>query len=359
MKALFDFFTASDFIVAMIAVALTLTVTVCLVQLFRIPPFFRNRFDQAVRRCGLHNAEKEFPVLVKVRPDKTKAHGVIYEAESKGLSPVDFDKKAAGLGAALGGHIYALNFGRTTSRVQVFLLPHKYAGPTVLGVNIETARRFLDLPNTLVVGATGSGKSYFLLTLLGVYAKFTQDFPVSITICDYKKSSFSQFEGEKNFYGYTAVPEGIRKFYAEFSERLEANDPERNKRLCLLLIDEYGALIAAQPKKIAEELKKMVANMLIMGRSLGCRVLIGVQRGDSEHFGAGARDQFKSILGFGNLSAEQKQMLFREYRESMNERNGLGEGYLLRDGQDIERVKVSEIEDEAGLYECIREAMNR
>ena len=125
----------------------------------------------------------------------------------------------------------------------------------------------------------------------------------------------------------------------------------------MLLIDEYGALISAQDKKTADELKMMISNILFMGRSLGCRVLIGVQRADAEHFKSGARDQFRAILGLGNLSKEQKQMLFSDYKDTMDERNGLGEGYLLIDGQDIKRVQVAEIKDMEKLNIQIRLAM--
>lgn len=328
-----------------------------LVQFARTPILLKSRWRRAVERSGLWNAQRETPELLSVRPDPNKAHGLIFKVDGKGLSPADFERRADRLETGLGGQVYALEYGRKTSQVLVYLLPHKYAVPFALGVNAATAERFLDLPNLLTVGATGTGKSYFLLTLLGVYAKYAPD--VSITVCDYKKSSFAQFEDTTNFYGYNDVPDGIRRFYQEFTERLEANDPDRNRHIRVLLIDEYGALISAQDKKLADELKTMVANMLFMGRSLGCRVLIGVQRADAEHFKAGARDQFKAVLGLGNLSAEQKQMLFRECKDRMAKRNGLGEGYLLIDGQELEQIKVAELQDEGGLNESIRKAMCR
>lgn len=52
-------------------------------------------------------------------------------------------------------------------------------------------------------------------------------------------------------------------------------------------------------------------------------------------------------------------MLFSDYKDSMTERNDIGEGYLLIDGQDIERVKVAAIADMDALDASIREAMNR
>jgi len=140
---------------------------------------------------------------------------------------------------------------------------------------------------------------------------------------------------------------------------LEANDEKRNAKKRVLLIDEYGALIAAQDKQAADELKMMVANMLFMGRSLGIVVLIGVQRADAEHFKAGARDQFKAILALGNLSKEQKMMLFADHKDELTDNNGVGEGYLLEDGRGIERVKVALIDDFDGLNQTIRQAMCR
>lgn len=127
----------------------------------------------------------------------------------------------------------------------------------------------------------------------------------------------------------------------------------------MVLVDEYGALISAQDRKTAEEMKVKIGNMLFMGRSLGIKVLIGVQRADASYFQAGARDQFHAILALGNISKEQKEMLFAEYKEKMTDRNGVGEGYLLVDGKDIERVKVVPIRDFGEMNTSIVEALSR
>jgi hypothetical protein len=208
--------------------------------------------------------------------------------------------------------------------------------------------------NLLVVGRTGSGKSYFLALILYLFAKYRN---ANITICDFKKSSFAHFDKAPNFCGYEECPDGIREFYEEFEARLQANDTERNKQIKVLLIDEFGALISSRERKEADELKTMVANMLFMGRSLGIVVIIGIQRADSEYFKAGARDQFMAILALSNLSKEQKNMLFSEYKEEMTAKNGRGQGYLLIDGQGVERVKIAKIKDFDRLNDVIETNM--
>ncbi len=319
-----------------------------------IRPYSLTDTRNLFRRAGLHNGKGEYPSIVAVRRDKYKQHGRIYVIRNCGVSVPEFDAAVCKLEAAFDGKIYAIEYGRDTSRTLLYVLPRKYAQPMIIS---QETRQLCEVPNCLVVGATGSGKSYALAVLLSIYTRYIPD--VSITVCDFKKSSFAYLADTPNFYGYEAVPEGIRQFYREFSERLAANDEQRNRQIRVLLIDEYSAMLNALDKKETEAVKRMVGNMLFMGRSLGIRVLIGVQRADAEHFQAGARDQFHAILGLGNLSREQKQMLFPDYKDQMNDRNGLGEGYLLLDGHAIERVRVAAIQDMDGINANIRKAMCR
>lgn len=327
---------------------------ICLIGIVHCPPHLKRQVKIAVERAELHNGKGEYPILLSVSDDVSKLHGKVYNIKNMGISLKEFKEKSEKLTPTLGGVIYEIDFGRTTNITRLYILPYKYKRPSLISINDESLS---NEPNFLVVGKTGSGKSYALYVLLGIYAKYTN---ASITVCDYKKSSFANFEDIPNFYGYTDVIDGVKEVYKEFCNRLKTNDDEINGHIKVLIIDEYGALISSQDKKTADELKTMVGNMLFMGRSLGIRVIIGVQRADAEYFKAGARDQFHAILGLGNLSQEQKRMLFADYKDKMTERVGIGEGYLLIEGRrDIEHVKVATIKSFDTINANIRKAMSR
>jgi hypothetical protein len=352
----FPLYSYIEIAVYALLILIVIAGAVGILTFIRTPIILNFLLKQRFKKFGFCNAEGEFPIVLRKKKDRNKKHGEIYRFVNKGMSISIFERYVSQLEVALNGRIYAMDYGKSnTSITFVYVLPRKYDTPSIISCNDDFLIR--DLINLLVVGKTGSGKSYALLVILCAIAKFKKDAGVSITICDYKKSSFAQFEDTPNFYGYHDVPDGIRNFYAEFQARLEANDPERNKMIRVLLIDEYGAMIAAQEKKEAEELKTMVANLMFMSRSLGLIVCIGVQRADSEHFKIGSRDQFKAIMGLSVISKEQKAMLFNDHKEQMTANNGLGEGYLLTDSGGLQRIKVASVRDMHSLHETIRQAM--
>lgn len=348
-------FSVYQILISVLYLLIAMLLLIAIVRWIRTPLYLRWKFQRGFNQIGFKNSTGEIPILLSRRKDKNKKYGVIYTFKSVGLSAVDFDSKVHQIQTVVNGCVYEIAYSKKSmNRILLSVLPQKYNTPKIISPDNVT---LCQEPNLLCVGKTGSGKSCALATLLGKYALHIPG--VSITVCDYKKSSFAQFDGTPNFYGYEDVPDGIRKFYKEFRERLAANDEQRNGQVKVLLIDEYGVLISAQEKKVAEELKTMVGNMLFMGRSLNIRVLIGLQRADAEYFRAGARDQFRAILALGNISKEQKQMLFSDFKENMTEENGIGEGYLFIDGQGLERVKIANIDNSnmERLNESIRKAM--
>lgn len=341
-----------------VIIALMLTIFVCIIQLFRCPPFERLRFQKVFKQIGLHNRLGEYPALLSKKIDKGKKNGYIYKLQNIGIPMDILDNMIYSSEHSLHLKVNHIEYGRKAKTVLLYAVPDKYAKPEEISLSNRTYEEVLcKLPNLLCVGQTGSGKSYALSVILAIYARAIPD--VSITISDYKHSLLAPLAHSQNYYGYDKAVEGITLFYEEFKERLAAHDPERNNHTMILLIDEYSALIGSQDKKGAEELKTMVGNMLLMSRSLGMKIIVGMQTAHSEHFKTGARDQFHGILALGNLSKEQKQMLCPDYKEKMGDHNSVGEGYLLINEKDIERVKISKIKDMETLIEIIRPTMNR
>lgn len=331
---------------------------VFLVQLLRCPPFEQYRFQKFFRQRGLHNHLEEYPSLLSKRPDRQKAHGYIYKISNVGIPMETLNNKIRSDERTLRLKITNLDYGRKAKTILIYAIPIKYAKPSVISLDSEIYRdAFCNLPNFLCLGQTGSGKSYAISTILGIYAKHIPN--ISITIADYKHSLLTPLANTPNYYGYNNAIEGIERFYEEFQERLASHDPERNRQVRLLIIDEYSSLVSSQSKTQGEALRTMVGTLLSMSRGLNMKIAVCTQTGHSEFFKTGARDQFHAVLALGNISKEQKQMLFYDYKDAMNEHNHVGEGYLLIDGKDIERVKIAEIKDMDTLCDIIRPAMNR
>jgi DNA segregation ATPase FtsK/SpoIIIE-like protein len=220
------------------------------------------------------------------------------------------------------------------------------------GLNLPLSWRLETHSHLLIVGGTGSGKTYAERLILGKIVKYIGD--AEITICDFKNDDFRMFDGLPRHYGYDDCAEGLTEYYSAFQRRLDGEDGTTNPRI--LLFDEF---VTSREKKAADEVKSKLSSLLMLGRSYKTHIIIGLQRADAEHFKAGARDQFGAILGLGNLSKERKQMLFSEYKDEITADCGRGTGYFLRDGIGISRALVPTVGDMAKLNRAIQHGLSR
>lgn len=187
-------------------------------------------------------------------------------------------------------------------------------------------RLTLEYGHFLIVGRTGSGKTYGLYHLiLQAYMKADDKQPM-IFFCDPKGSSL-MVVGKKVSSDTTALPapgevsnfsaikDEIEKVYKLLLDRQKELEPKLDKekldadysdfgmKPIILIIDEWGALsklLSAETRK--EEPRKiidMVTSIIFMGRQLGVFVWIIMQQANAKALTTEIRDSmmFRTVLG--------------------------------------------------------------
>lgn len=203
-------------------------------------------------------------------------------------------------------------------------------------------------PHALFTGASGSGKSTAVLYSIGSVLK--ADPSIEIAFFDFKNSEdFSFMSNYKNFYTGEKCYWGLRKFYENFCKTREFGGKPGKRQL--LIFDEYPAFISylggkdkLDKTKRSNEILSIVSEILMLGRGLNTYIWIVCQRADSSWFSVGSRDNFMIRCCLGNLSKEQKTMLFSG--EDIPDRIFRpGEGVLSADGKELMEVKFPKIID--------------
>ena len=215
--------------------------------------------------------------------------------------------------------------------------------------------------HVLLTGASGSGKSYGLIYLIGNLLK---NYPrIKLWFCDFKNSEDFKFLKDYPFYfSGNNCYDGIMEYYNEFTNSREKSDfSSRN----ILICDEYPALInylsmkdKRDKTKYANEILSAIAEILCMGRGIHYYVWIVTQRADSTLFNNGSRDNFMVVIALSRLSKEQKGMLFsgEDIPDTLKHQ---GEGIILSDGHALREIKIPRIADITDWNMHIRDILDR
>lgn len=200
----------------------------------------------------------------------------------------------------------------------------------------------------LLTGASGSGKSYALLFIMG---KILQKCPsIIVYFCDFKNSEDFRFmKGYPYYFAGDECYSGIMRYYESFTAaRLEGHSDKRYVLIC----DEYPAFITylqnkdkANKTKSSNEILSVISELLMLGRGLSYGVFITCQRSDSSWFSSGSRDNFMISICLGNPSKEQKTMLFPGEDLPKERIYKKGEGIISRDGSRVQEIKIPYIND--------------
>lgn len=180
-------------------------------------------------------------------------------------------------------------------------------------------------PHYLITGGTGSGKTTYSLYLLGKLCLTYKN--AKVYILDFKGDEhFQRFNNYENYFSYVDCIAGLREVYEEFSERLKITG---DFPPLIIFVDELASMISYFSRSTSEknEIQRIIAEILMMGRSKSVHIITSTQRPDSSLFSNGARDNYTFKLGLGNLSSEGKKMIFPS-SDIVFKKCNVGYGYL-------------------------------
>ena len=215
--------------------------------------------------------------------------------------------------------------------------------------------------HALLTGASGSGKSYALLYLLGMLLKSHPD--IIVFFLDFKNSEDFRFlESYQYFYSGDTCYHGIIDYYRLFTEIRNQNE---SRARYLVICDEYPSLINYYQMKDKKEktaysndILSAISEVLMLGRGNFFGAWLITQRADNTLFANGSRDNLMIKIGLGKLSREQIGMIFTA-EDIPNKMYKQGEGILLADGHELVEVKYPRIQNLDEWKQHILSALNR
>ena len=219
------------------------------------------------------------------------------------------------------------------------------------GTNASIYWDYKRTPHMLVIGSTGSGKSYAVKGIMGKIVKYLPN--GSITVCDYKSEDYAFLKNLPNYYAFDNCTDGLNQFFSEFQKRQNGEDNSRSMKL--LVFDEWASFLAVLDKKEATEAQKKLSTLLMLGRSFNVHILVSVQRADSTYFER-ARDNFSVVIALGNLSKESA-LMFGFDRDLMTNCSEAGQGHILYNGANMQPIIVPKIRDMDFLEKTIAKAV--
>lgn len=203
----------------------------------------------------------------------------------------------------------------------------------------------LSNPHSLIVGGTGSGKSFFILGKIVSYLSLTPQ--AELYIVDPKKADLSllRFIGGMEEKVVTE-PNQIAKMLREVVEIMEDRYKTYFNNISafgkdytdfglspvILIFDEFSAFIHSVDKKLSKEVLDYIFTIVMKGRQAGVQVEILMQRPSADDLPTNIRAQMGFKAGLGAMDKIGYNMIFDTNDVDFKTVTEKGGGYIQIDG---------------------------
>ncbi|MEW9575625.1 FtsK/SpoIIIE domain-containing protein [Bacillus toyonensis] len=199
-------------------------------------------------------------------------------------------------------------------------------------------------PHVLIVGGTGSGKTYLVNTILLDYLRKGAE----LFIADPKSADLATIGRIVNREHTATTENEIAKLLREASEEMERRYRELfadkasfgktwkdfpGVKPLVVVIDEYAAFTAVSSSKVIKEVQGYLFNLILKGRQAGIEIIMIMQRPDANLLSGNLRDQFGVRIGLGNMTDDGRRMLFGSVDMEFKSIREIGGGYTMIEGQ--------------------------
>ena len=205
----------------------------------------------------------------------------------------------------------------------------------------------IKIRSLLLVGITGSGKSYALMGLIAQLQNWSTC-PV-VYYADPKGSDIAVLGGslapERTADDIDGIIDLLGAFYGEMlvrkaemkdrlSDRLGVDFTEWQLPTYIFIMDEYAAFQASisRDKKRREEVEEILRNVILMGRQLGFFAWICMQKSDSSDIPTAIRDNLPLKVCLGNTPSTTLITIFGRSADLPSRHWGKGQGLIFCDG---------------------------
>lgn len=220
----------------------------------------------------------------------------------------------------------------------------------------DKRNRGIKIRSLLLVGITGSGKSYALMGLIAQLKNWP--IPPVVYYADPKGSDIavlgSSLAPERTADNIDGIIDLLRQFYdcmmkrkvemqGKLSGRLGADFTDFQLPAYIFMLDEFAAFQASinRDKKRRDEVEEILRNVVLMGRQLGFFAWICMQKSDSSDIPTAIRDNLPLKICLGHAPTTTLMTIFGHAADLPNRHFGKGQGMMYCDGITVAPRPVS------------------